>query len=478
MAKEQTTFDVIIIGAGPAGYVAAIRCAQLGLNTAIVDRWKGKKNNHKLGGTFLNSGCIPSVSLRESARHYHLAKNQLKEHGIKISDISLDLKATIRRKDRIIEKISGQIGQLFDDYGIHCIYGSGKLLEEKTVEVTPRSGSPKVKHIKADNIILAAGSRALHLDCAPIDREMVIDSYAAMNLETVPKKLGIIGAGVIGLDHGCVWSRFGSKVTLLDAQSSILPFADEQIVDQAKPHFSEMGLDIRLCARVTSVKKTANQVVVHYEDPDGQHQLKVDKLLVAAGRKPNTDDLFAQETDLLLDEGGFVHVDENCMTNLPGVYAVGDLITGPMLAHKGSEEGSYVAEQIAGKSETLNSGAIPNVIYTDPEIAWVGKTEQELRAAGEPIAIGTCSLESNTAAQARGLSEGMVKIIAHQETDQILGIHILGHNASELIAEAVVAMEFSASTEDLARTIHAHPSFAEAIHQAALDITSRALQVN
>ncbi|MDO9047083.1 MAG: dihydrolipoyl dehydrogenase [Methylobacter sp.] len=469
MTKKQTTsFDVIVIGAGPAGYSSAIRCAQLGLKTACIDNWRNEQGQSSLGGTYLNAGCVASIALLESAKIYQSINYNLKEHGIQAEAVSVDIALMMKRKNDIVKALSRQIADSFAHYKIDCIQAEAKLLNEHFVEVTPADRSA-VSMLEAKHIILATGSSPIDLSCAPIDNEFIIDSTMALNLNSVPKRLAIIGAGVIGLELAGIWNRLGAETILLEAQESFLSMADQQIAREAYRIYSEQGLELRLGARVISAKKGSKKVTVEYQDSEGTHALRVDKLIVASGRKPNTENLAAAEANLLLDENGYVHVDENCRTTQPGVYAIGDLtLLGPMIAHKGIEEGLFVAEQIAGLHNPVNYDLLPSVVFTDPEIAWVGQTEQALRAMGEPIKIGTFPLKATARAQAIGQTEGMVKIIAHAETDALLGIHIIGTQASEMIAEAVLAMEFSASSEDLARTIHAHPTLAKALHGAAL----------
>jgi dihydrolipoamide dehydrogenase len=471
--KKAKSFDVIVIGAGPAGYSSAIRCAQLGLKTACIDNWIDKKGQSSLGGTYLNAGCVASIALLESAKIYQSINYNLKEHGIQVEDVSVDIAQMMQRKNDIVSSLSRQIADSFAHYKIDCIQAKAKLLNEHFVEVTPADRSA-VSILEAKHIILATGSSPMDLSCAPIDNEFIIDSTIALNLEAVPKRLAIIGAGVIGLELASIWNRLGSEIILLEAQESFLSLTDQQIALEAYRIYSEQGLELRLGARVISAKKGNKKVTVEYQDSEGTHALRVDKLIVASGRKPNTENLAAAEADLLLDENGYVHVDENCRTTLPGVYAIGDLtVLGPMIAHKGIEEGLFVAEQIAGIHNPVNYGILPSVIFTAPEIAWVGQTEQALRAMGEPIKIGTFPLNVTARAQATGQTEGIVKIIAHAETDTILGMHIIGAQASEMIAEAVLAMEFSASSEDLARTIHAHPTLSKALHSAALMLKNK-----
>ncbi len=470
MAKA---FDVIVIGGGPAGYVAAIRCAQLGLNAAVVDNFVYKDGKPALGGTCLNVGCIPSKALLDSSEQYHKVRNGVSAHGISATNVKLDVKKMIARKDKVVKDLTGGIEQLFKANKITWFNANGRLLDGRQVEVTPLNGK-KSETYQAEHIILAPGSLPIELDAAPLDGERIVDSTGALEFTDVPKRLGVIGAGVIGLEMGSVWSRLGSRVVMLEAQDEFLPPVDQRVARAALKEFEKQGLDIRFGARVTGMKSGKN-VAVHYEDKDGKQSLQVDKLIVCVGRRPATGNLAAEDAGLLLDERGFVNVDEQCRTNLPGVYAVGDVVRGPMLAHKGSEEGVMVAELIAGKGGHVNYETIPWVIYTHPEIAWVGRTEQSLKAAGIPFKTGAFNFAATGRARAMEEPAGMVRIIAHAETDRILGVHIVGPQASELIAEAVVAMEFHGSSEDLARIIHAHPTLSEAVHEAALAVSKRAI---
>lgn len=477
MSKKQSHYDVIIIGAGPAGYVSAIRCAQLGLKTACVDNWSNSKHQISLGGTYINAGSVSSMALLESANLFHSMKHEINKHGIHVDNISVDIPQLIQRKNKIIAALSHKIADVFAHHKIDRIHAHARLLSARQVEVTPiEHAGPSV--LDADHIVLATGSSPIKLSCAPVDNEFILDSTAALNMDAVPKRLGIIGAGVIGLELAGIWNRLGAETIMLEAQETFLTLPDQEISQEALRIYKEQGLDIRLGARVISTKKGNKKVTVEYINQEGTHTLRLDKLIVATGRKPNTDTLAAPEANLVLDENGFVHVDENCRTTLPGVYAIGDLtLLGPMLAHKGIEEGIFVAEQIAGRHTPINYAKLPSVIYTDPEIAWVGQTEQDLRAMGENIKIGTFPFSATARAQTMGKPEGMVKIIAHADHDTVFGVHIIGPNASELIAEAVIAMEFSASSEDLARTIHAHPTLSEAMHEAALALEKRTLHM-
>lgn len=477
MPKKQTHYDVIVIGAGPAGFASAIRCAQFGLKTACFDNWRNKKGQSRLGGSHLNTGGVASMTLLESAKIYHQLNHEIAKHGIHAEAISMDLPLMIQRKDKIIDEIGHKMADLFVHHKIDHIQAKARLLNARQVEITAvEPGAHSI--LDAEHIILAAGSNPIKLPCAQIDNEFIIDSIAALNLEVVPKKLAIIGAGVVGLELASIWNRLGAETILLEAQENFLSLLDQQISGEAYRIYQQQGLDLRLGARVISAKKGNKKVTVDYQDQEGTHTLRVDKLIVACGRKPNTGELAAPEADLLLDENGYVYVDDNCRTNLPGVYAIGDLtLLGPMLAHKGIEEGVFVAELIAGFHNSINYDNLPSVIYTEPEIAWVGQTEQALRATGEGIKIGIFPLTTTVRALAMGKTEGMVKIIASAANDKILGVHIIGAQASELIAEAVLAMEFSASSEDLARTIHARPTLSEAVHDAAMVLKERALHL-
>jgi dihydrolipoamide dehydrogenase len=477
MSDSKKHYDVIVIGAGPAGYVAAMRSAQLGFKVACVDKWKNRAGQASLGGTYINAGCIAAMSLLESAKTYHALQHEIAAHGITVENIALDFKKMQARKEQIIFNLSEQIKQCFAYYKVDCIHGRGRLLADSRVEISSE-GKTETDIFKAEHIILATGSLPMELSCAPIDNRLIIDSTATLNIEQLPKKLGIIGAGIIGLELAGIWHRLGSEVVLLDAQEHFLTTTDWQISQEAYRIYTEQGLDLRLGARVTATKKLSDSVWVEYQDKQGKHELTLDKLIVAAGRKPNSQKIAAPEAGLLLDENGFVHVDENCCTNLPGVYAIGDLtLLAPMLAHKGLEEGTFVAEYIANQHSAINYDGIPSVIYTEPEIAWVGQTEQALKSIGVPYKTGVFPFKASGRAMTAGKTEGLVKIISHTETDIILGVHIIGSLASELIAEAVIAIEFSASSEDLARTIHAHPSVSEALHEAALALDNRSLRL-
>lgn len=478
MSPQKNDFDVIVIGAGPAGYVAATRACQLGLKTACIDNWSTEKDSSCLGGNYVNGGCISAVALLESAKLFHTLNHDIADHGISASNIQADIPRMQQRKESIVAALNQQVEKIFTDNKVETIRAHAQLINPNRVEITPfTDGLPKV--ISADKIILAAGSSSVELSFAPVDNEFIIDVKTALNLQSVPKTLGIIGAGAIGIELAGIWNKLGTKVVLLEAQESFMAMADQEISDEAFRLYNQQGLDIRLGARVISTAIEDAQVKVIYEDAQGQQQCYFEKLIVASGRKPNTETLVAASADLLLDEEGFVHVDENCCTTLPGVYAIGDLtLSGPMLAHKGIEEGIFVAEHIAEQQSPINYHTIPNVIYTDPEIAWVGQTEQDLLAIGENIKTTCFPFSATSRSKIMGTTEGMIKMIIQADSEIILGVHIIGSLASELIAEAVLAMEFSATAEDLARTIHAHPTISEAIHESALALNGRSLHIS
>lgn len=466
------TFDLVVIGAGPAGYPAAIRAAQHGLSVACVDDWPVGDKGKALGGTCLNVGCIPSKALLESSELYHRAQDEFSKHGISTGDLGIDIAAMQARKQGIVSQLTGGIEALFKANGVEAIKGRGRLLKDKTVEVTTADGT---ELLSAENVILATGSTPVELPFAKFDGERIVDSAGALAFESVPQRLGVIGAGVIGLELGSVWRRLGSEVILLEAMDSFLPMADEQIAKEAARQFKKQGMDIRLGARVSSVEVDGDVVRVGYEQGGNSETVEFDRLIVCVGRRPCSDDLVAPELNIDVDARGFIDVDDQCRTAAPGVWAVGDVVRGPMLAHKGTEEGVMAADLIAGKSGHVNYDAIPSVIYTAPEIAWVGKTEAELKESGKAYKVGSFSLAANGRAKALEQASGLVKILADQEYDEILGVHIIGPVAGELIAEAVLAIEFEASAEDLQRTCHAHPTLSEAMHEAALAVDGRAL---
>ena len=466
-------FDVVVIGAGPAGYIAAIRAAQHGKTVACIDEWKNKDGKNAFGGTCLNAGCIPSKALLESSELYHRAQHEFKKHGITTGDVGMDISTMQKRRASIVRQLTGGIAGLLKANKVEGLIGHGKLLAGRQVEFTPIDGDVEV--IEAGHVILATGSTPIELPMAKFDDECIVDSWSALEFDAVPKRLGVVGAGVIGLELGSVWARLGAQVTVIEAMDDLLFMADRDIADVAAKDFKKQGLDIRLGARLSSAEVNGGAVRVSYDDKDGAQALEVDKLVVAVGRRPFTDGLLADDAGIKLDERGFVEVDEECRTMVKGVFAIGDCVRGPMLAHKGSEEGVMAADLIAGETSEVNYDVVPSVIYTAPEIAWVGKTEQQVKESGRAYKTGAFPFAASGRAKAMEQTSGMVKIIAATDDDEILGVHIIGPMAGELIAEAVLAMEFSASTEDLQRTIHAHPSLAEAMHEAALAVDKRAL---
>jgi dihydrolipoamide dehydrogenase len=466
-------FDVVVIGAGPAGYVAAIRAAQLGLKTACVDNFKGPDGKAALGGTCLNVGCIPSKALLDSSKQFHNLTHTFSDHGISALKPTIDVATMIGRKDKIVKQFTGGIAMLFKANKVTPHFGTGKLLKDRQVEITAPDGGKST--ISGTNVIIAAGSIPIELKGMAFDNKFIVDNAGALDFDAVPKRLGVIGAGVIGLELGSVWRRLGAEVTILEALPEFLAAADADVAKLAAREFKKQGLEIKLGAKVTGAKVQNNEVLVSYEDAKGQQNITVDKLLVAVGRRAYTANALGEGTGVKLDDRGRIEVDEHCWTGVEGVWAVGDCVRGPMLAHKGFEEGIAVAEIIAGKPGHVNMDTIPWIIYTEPEIAWVGKTEKQCKDEGIPYKTGSFPFAAVGRAVAMNEPAGLVKIIAHAETDRILGCHLVGAEVSELVAECVVAMEFKGSSEDLARIIHAHPTLSEAVHEAAMSVDKRAI---
>jgi len=472
---SDSKYDVIVIGGGPGGYVAAIRAAQLGLRVACVDDWSNAAGKPALGGTCLNVGCIPSKALLDSSEQFDKLKHAFPAHGITVTDAAMDTPAMLARKDKIVAQFTAGIASLFKANKVDSLHGHGRLLSDKRVEVTAVDGGAK-QTLQAAHIILAAGSVPVAIDAAPVDGTRIVDNAGALAFDAPPARLGVIGAGVIGLELGSVWRRLGAEVTLLEALPEFLPAADHAVAREAHKQFKKQKLDIRLGARVKSAVNTGDVVEVTYQVGDGdEQQMQVDKLIVAVGRRANTVNLLADDCGVQLDERGRITVDAHCATAVDGVFAIGDAVRGPMLAHKASEEGVAVAERIAGGAGHVNYATVPWVIYTAPEIAWVGRTEQELKAEGVATAAGSFPFAAIGRARAMEDTAGFAKIVADAATDRVLGAHIIGPHASELIAECVLAMEYHASAEDLARTIHAHPTLSEAVHEAALAVAGRAI---
>ena len=476
----STKYDVIVIGSGPAGYVAAIRAAQLGLKTACIEKWKDKEGKGVNGGTCLNVGCIPSKALLDSSHRYENAKHGFANHGISAKSVEIDVPAMLSRKDKVVKQMSGGIAGLFMANKVDSLYGTGKLLAGKKVQFVATDGTEQI--LEAENVILASGSIPVNIPVAPVDNDVIVDSTGALEFQEVPERLGVIGAGVIGLELGSVWGRLGAKVVCLEALDNFLAIMDQQIAKEAKKILTKQGLDIRLGCRVTGTevkgKGKKKEVEVTFSDKDGNEQKQTfDKLIVCVGRRPFTDGLLSEDCGVKLDERGSIYVNDLCSTSAPGVFAVGDVVRGPMLAHKGSEEGVMVAERIAGQKPVMNYDIIPNVIYTHPEVASVGKTEEQLKADGEKYNVGVFPFVAIGRAVAADDAEGMVKMIAHAETDRILGCHIVGPSAADLVQQVAIAMEFGSSAEDIGMMVFGHPTLSEAVKEAALAVHGHAIHM-
>jgi len=469
-------FDVIVIGGGPGGYIAAIRAAQLGFNTACIDDWKNAKGGPAPGGTCTNVGCIPSKALLQSSEHFEHAGHSFADHGIGLSNLSIDIAKMMGRKDTVVKQNNDGILYLFKKNKVTFFHGLGSFVKAAEGGYEIKVAGTAEETITGKHVIVATGSSPRALPGAAFDEENILSNDGALRIPAVPKRLGVIGSGVIGLEMGSVWRRLGADVTVLEALPTFLGAVDEQIAKEAKKAFDKQGLKIELGVKISEVKSGKKGVNIAYANAKGEAQtLEVDKLIVSIGRVAHTQGLNPEAVGLKLDERGAVAVDNDCKTNLPNVWAIGDVVRGPMLAHKAEEEGVAVAERIAGQHGHVNFNTIPWVIYTSPEIAWVGQTEQQLKAAGRAYKAGTFPFMANGRARALGDTTGMVKFLADATTDEILGVHIVGPMASELIAEAVVAMEFKASAEDIARICHAHPSLSEATKEAALAVDKRTL---
>ena len=474
MSKQ---FDVIVIGGGPGGYIAAIRAAQLGKNVACIDEWKNEKGGPAPGGTCTNVGCIPSKALLQSSEHFEHANHHFADHGISAKDIKIDVAKMIGRKDAVVKQNNDGILYLFKKNKVSFFHGRGSFVKAAAdggYEIKVAGATEET--LVGKQIIIATGSNARALPGAEFDEVNILSNDGALRIGAVPKKLALIGSGVIGLEMGSVWRRLGAEVTVLEGLPTFLGAVDEQIAKEAKKAFDKQGLKIELGVKVGEIKNSKKGVSIAYTNSKGEAQtLDADKLIISIGRVPNTIGLNAESVGLQLDERGAIAVDGDCKTNLPGVWAVGDVVRGPMLAHKAEEEGVAVAERMAGQHGRVNFNTIPWVIYTSPEIAWVGRTEQQLKADGVKYKAGTFPFLANGRARALGDTTGMVKFLADAVTDEILGVHMVGPQVSELIAEAVVAMEFKASAEDIARICHAHPSLSEATKEAALAVDKRTL---
>ncbi len=467
-------YDVIVIGSGPAGYVAAIRASQLGLKTACIEKSFDADGNSQLGGTCLNVGCIPSKALLDSSHRYSDATNHFSNHGIEVSKPKLDIAKMMERKNKIVTQLTAGVTGLFKANKVTQILGHAKIIDSTHIEVTSKDGS---QTLETKNIVIATGSSPINISVAEVNNKNIVDSTGALEFDSVPKKLGIIGAGVIGLELGSVWSRLGSEVTVLEAMDEFLPMADKRIAKDVLKEFNKQGLNINLGCKVTSALSNKKDITVTYENNGTTTELKVDKLIVAVGRRPNTENLLDKNCGLSIDEKGFIPVNDFCETNVQNIWAVGDVVRGPMLAHKASEEGIMVVERIAGKHAEMEYDLVPSVIYTHPEVAWVGQTEEDLSAAGIEFKIGSFPFAASGRALASGESTGFIKVIADKKTDTILGVHAFGPSAADIVQQGVVAMEFGASAEDLGLTIFSHPTVSEALHEAALAVNGQAIHI-
>ncbi|MGB6104611.1 MAG: dihydrolipoyl dehydrogenase [Pusillimonas sp.] len=473
MAKQ---FDVVVIGAGPGGYIAAIRAAQLGMSVACIDAWSTADGKPAPGGTCTNVGCIPSKALLQSSEHFEQANHHFAEHGIELKGVSLKLETLVGRKDTVVKQNNDGILYLFKKNKVTFFHGTGSFVAHVDGGWAIKVAGKADEDLVAKHVVIATGSSPRELPGLPFDETQVLSNDGALRIPVVPKKLGVIGAGVIGLELGSVWRRLGAEVTVLEAMPDFLAVADQQVAKEAQKLLTKQGLAIHTGVKIGEVKATAKSVTVPYTDAGGAEQkLVVDKLIVSIGRVPNVDGLGVDTVGLKRDERGFVAVDDDCKTNLPNVWAVGDVVRGPMLAHKAEEEGVAVAERIAGQHGHVNFGTIPSVIYTTPEIAWVGKNEQQLKTEGRDYKAGSFPFMANGRARALGDTNGFVKVLADAKTDEVLGVHIIGPMASELIAEAVTIMEFRGAAEDIARICHAHPTLSEAMKEAALAVDKRTL---
>lgn len=477
MAKQ---YDVVVIGSGPAGYVAAIRCAQLGFKTACIEKSQGADSKVVFGGTCLNVGCIPSKALLDSSHKYAEALHALEQHGIKTGKVSIDVPAMIARKNKVVGQLTGGVKSLFAGNKVEGISGTGTVTAKGEVTVTTHDGSREI--LSATHIILAAGSVPVEIPPTPFDQNLIVDSTGALEFTEVPGRLGVIGAGVIGLELGSVWSRLGAEVTVLEALPDFLPMVDRQIAKEALKLLTAQGLNVQLGAKVTGSKINKSgkksSVTVQFTLEGKEQTAEFDKLIVAVGRRPYSKELLDPAIGVELDQRGFVKVNDQCATNIEGIYAVGDLVRGPMLAHKGMEEGVMVAERLAGKKTQVNYALVPSVIYTHPEIAWVGKNEEQLKAEGIEYSVGTCPFVANGRALAANDSSGMVKLLTDSQSDRILGCHIISPAGADLLQQMAIAMEFSASAEDIGLTMFSHPSLSEAVHEAALAANGHAIHVS
>ncbi len=466
-------FDVVVIGSGPAGYVAAIKASQLGLKTLCIEESSDAKGNTNLGGTCLNVGCIPSKALLDSSHRYYEASKNLNKHGIQIGNLELDLNSMMKRKNDIVSKLTGGISGLFSANNVESMLGRGRVISSNTVEVIKNDNT--IKNIETKNIIIATGSKPIEISSAIFGKH-IVDSTGALCFDEVPKSLGVVGAGIIGLELGSVWSRLGSKVTVIEALDDFLPMADKDISKESLKEFKKQGLEIQLSSKVIKSSENKNSVSVTYEYQGKEIEKKFDKLIVAVGRSPNSSEVIDEDLKISLNNG-FIEVNEFCQTSVPSIWAVGDVVRGPMLAHKGSEEGIMVAERIAEKHTQVNYDHVPSVIYSHPEIAWVGANEEELKSENIDYKVGKFPFAASGRALAVDQSVGFVKVLSDKKTDTILGVHVFGPAAAEIVQQALISMEFGASSEDIALTMFSHPTVSEAFHEAALASNNQAIHI-
>ena len=467
-------YDVVVIGSGPGGYVAAIRASQLGLKTACIEKELDPQSKTQFGGTCLNTGCIPSKSLLDSSQEYIEARNKLSDHGIKINEPELDLHKMMERKNNIVSQLTSGVSGLFKANKVDSIQGIAKVKNANTIEITHKG---KSETVEAEHIIIATGSSPIDISVASTNQEHIVNSSGALEFDSVPPKLAIVGGGIIGLELGSVWARLGSEVTIIEVMEEFLPKADKRIARDVLRTLKDQGLNICLASEVIETSSDSEGVRVRYKQKDEFLDIEVDKLIVAVGRKPNISDLIGNDFDLLIDENGFISVNDQCETSVKNIYAIGDVVRGPMLAHKASQEGIMVAENIAGKGADLNYALIPTVIYLHPEVAWVGKTEEELKNNKVDYSSGTFPFVANGRALTSGESNGFVKVIADKRTDKILGVHVFGPSAADLIQQAVIAMKFGSTAKELGNTVFSHPTVSEALHEAALAVHKEAIHI-
>ena len=467
-------YDVVVIGSGPGGYVAAIRASQLGLKTACIEKEVDSEGESGLGGTCLNVGCIPSKSLLESSQVYTEARSKLSDHGIEISKPKLNLSKMMERKNDIVLQLTSGVSGLFKANTIHSICGVAKVKSANEIEVT-HNGQSEI--IETEHLIIATGSSPIDMHISSTNLDHIVDSTGALEFDSVPSKLAIVGAGIIGLELGSVWARLGSEVTIIEVMDEFLPAADNRVARDILKTLKNQGLNICLGSEVVESTSDSSGVKVCYKHQDDLIELEVDKLIVAVGRKPNTSNLIEKDCNLLIDEEGFISVNDLCETSVKNIFAIGDVVRGPMLAHKASEEGIMVVERIAGREAELNYDLIPSVIYTHPEVAWVGKNEEDLKKEKIDFVTGTFPFVANGRALTSGESSGFVKVIADKHTDKILGVHVFGPSAADIVQQAIIAMKFSSTAEELGNTIFSHPTVSEALHEAALAVNKQAIHI-